>query len=110
MNTRYDMQYLSGGDAIFGPNYGGATVYTNTTADYVKTCPNLGRFLDQLKFNLPMENTIMGSIMYDKMDPAPAAAKWLKANPDAMTPWLAGVTTEDGSEPAETAVKKALGL
>jgi glycine betaine/proline transport system substrate-binding protein len=76
----------------------------------VKECPNLGRFLDQLKFNLPMENTIMGSIMYDKMDPAPAAAKWLKANPDAMTPWLAGVTTEDGSEPAETAVKKALGL
>jgi glycine betaine/proline transport system substrate-binding protein len=110
MNTTYDMQYLSGGDAIFGPNYGGATVYTNTTADYVKECPNLGKFLDQLKFTLPMENTIMGSIMYDKMDPAPAAAKWLKANPDAMTPWLAGVTTEDGSQPAEAAVKKALGL
>jgi glycine betaine/proline transport system substrate-binding protein len=57
-----------------------------------------------------MENTIMGYIMYQKMDPAPAAAKWLKANPDAMTPWLAGVTTEDGSQPAEAAVKKALGL
>ena len=51
MNTKYDMQYLSGGDAVFGPNYGGATVYTNTTADYVKECPNLGKFLDQLKFN-----------------------------------------------------------
>jgi glycine betaine/proline transport system substrate-binding protein len=110
MNTKYDMQYLSGGDAVFGPNYGGATVYTNTTAGYVAECPNLGKLLTQLKFNLTMENTIMGSIMYDKMDPAPAAAKWLKANPDVMTPWLAGVTTADGSQPAEDAVKKSLGL
>ena len=101
MNSKYDMQYLSGGDAIFGPNFGGATVYTNTTAGYAAECPNLGKFLNQLKFTLPMENQIMGSIMYDKMDPAPAAAKWLKANPDVLTPWLAGVTTEDGSQPAE---------
>jgi glycine betaine/proline transport system substrate-binding protein len=110
MNTKFDMQYLSGGDAIFGPNYGGATVFTNTTAGYVQECPNLGKLLTQLKFNLPMENTIMGSIEYDKVDPAPAAAKWLKANPDVMTPWLAGVTTADGSQPAEAAVKKSLGL
>jgi glycine betaine/proline transport system substrate-binding protein len=110
MNTKYDMKYLSGGDAVFGPDYGGATVYTNTTAGYVAACPNLGKFLSQLKFTLDMENQIMGSIMYDKMDPEPAAAKWLKANPDAMTPWLAGVTTADGSTPAEAAVKKSLGL
>ncbi len=110
MNTKFDMQYLSGGDAIFGPNYGGATVYTNTTANYVSECPNLGKFLTQLKFNLNMENQIMGSIMYDKMDPAAAAAKWLKANPSALTPWLAGVTTFDGSQPAEPVVRKALGL
>ncbi len=110
MNTKFDMQYLSGGDAVFGPNYGGATVFTNTTAGYVQQCPNLGKLLTQLKFSLGMENTIMGSIEYDKVDPAPAAAKWLKANPDAMTPWLAGVTTADGSQPAEDAVKKSLGL
>jgi glycine betaine/proline transport system substrate-binding protein len=110
MNTKYDMKYLTGGDAIFGPNYGGATVYTNTTGGYVTACPNTGKFLTQLKFTLEMENTIMGSIMYDKMDPAPAAAKWLKANPDAMTPWLAGVTTFDGSQPADAVVKKSLGL
>jgi glycine betaine/proline transport system substrate-binding protein len=77
-------------------------------ANYLQDCPNLGKFLTQLKFNLDMENTIMGSIMYDKMDPVPAATKWLKANPDAMTPWLQGVTTMDGSQPADEAVKKAL--
>ncbi|GAB0119717.1 glycine/betaine ABC transporter substrate-binding protein [Acidisoma sp. 7E03] len=110
MNTKYDMKYLSGGDAIFGPNYGGATVYTNTSGGYVKECPNVGKFLTQLKFTLDMENTIMGSIMYDKMDPQAAAAQWLKAHPDAMTRWLDGVTTFDGNQPALPVVKKALGL
>jgi ABC-type proline/glycine betaine transport system substrate-binding protein len=30
MNMRFDLKYLSGGDAAFGPNYGGATIYTVT--------------------------------------------------------------------------------
>lgn len=110
MNTKFDMKYLSGGDAVFGPNYGGATVYTNTSAGYVQACPNVGKFLQNLQFNLDMENTIMGYIMYDKMDPQPAAEKYLKAHPDVLTSWLAGVTTEDGSQPALPVVKKALGL
>lgn len=110
MNTKYDMTYLSGGDAIFGPNYGGATVYTNTSAGYVTACPNVGTFLKQLKFTLGMENEVMGSIMYDKMKPEDAAAKYLKAHPDMLNAWLAGVTTEDGSQPALPVVKKALGL
>ena len=33
---------------------------------------------------------------------------WLKANPDAITPWLSGVTTFDGGD-AAAAVKSALG-
>ncbi|GAB0114630.1 choline ABC transporter substrate-binding protein [Acidisoma sp. C75] len=110
MNTKFNMQYLSGGDAIFGPNYGGATVSTNTSAGYVQKCPNVGKFLQNLQFSLDMENTIMGSIMYDKMEPEAAAAKYLKAHPDVLTSWLAGVTTFDGSQPALPVVKKALGL
>ena len=39
MNTKFDMKYLSGGDDVFGPNYGGATVYTNTRAGYVRRVP-----------------------------------------------------------------------
>jgi glycine betaine/proline transport system substrate-binding protein len=38
-----------------------------------------------------------------------AATEWLKANPDALTPWLEGVTTFDGGD-ALAAVKAALGL
>jgi len=42
MNMRFDLRYLSGGDAVFGPNYGEARVYTNTRAGYSAQCPTSG--------------------------------------------------------------------
>ena len=62
MNANFSMAYLSGGDDWFGPNYGGATVYTNVRAGYTKECPNVGQLLDNLQFSLAMENEIMGAI------------------------------------------------
>ncbi|MBQ0748667.1 MAG: glycine/betaine ABC transporter substrate-binding protein, partial [Roseovarius sp.] len=87
----------------------GATIYTNTRAGYVAECPNVGKLLENLEFSLAMENEIMGAILNDGAKPEDAASAWLKANPDAMTPWLAGVTTKDGGD-AMAAVKSALGL
>ncbi len=109
MNSTYKMTYLSGGDDVFGPNYGGATVYTNVRAGYLQECPNVGAFIKNLVFTLPMENEIMGKILNDGKDPEVAATEWLKANPAAVTPWLAGVTTKDGGD-AMAAVKAKLGL
>jgi glycine betaine/proline transport system substrate-binding protein len=109
MNVKYKMTYLSGGDDSFGPNYGGATVYTMARAGYVTECPNVGKFLNNLVFNLEMEDEIMESIMDKGMQGKDAAKAWLKAHPDTVKPWLAGVTTKDGGD-AEAAVKKALGL
>jgi len=109
MNSKYKMSYLSGGDDVFGPNYGGATIYTNTRAGYTTECPNVGTFIKNLKFSLDTENVVMGYILLDGMDPAKAAEKWLKANPTVWEPWLAGVTTIDG-KPAVPAVKAALKL
>ena len=109
MNANIEMEYLDGGDDVFGPNYGGATVHTNTRKGLSEECPNLGKLLNNLVFSLPMENEIMGAILDDGDEPNVAATQWLKANPDAITPWLAGVTTFDGSDGAE-AVKAALGL
>ena len=51
MNANVEMQYLSGGDDIFGPDYGGATVHTNVRAGYTDECPNVGRFLENLVFS-----------------------------------------------------------
>ncbi|MBB5220977.1 glycine betaine/proline transport system substrate-binding protein [Amaricoccus macauensis] len=108
MNKNIDMVYLTGGDDFFGPNFGGATVYTNVRKGLVEECPNLGQFLNNLGFTLEMENAIMGAILDDGEDPEAAATAWLKANPDALGPWLQNVTTFDGQD-GLAAVKAALG-
>jgi glycine betaine/proline transport system substrate-binding protein len=109
MNANFAMAYLSGGDAVFGPNYGGAEVRTNTRKGLSAECPNLGRLLANMKFTLEMENEIMGAILDDGADPAEAAAAWLKENPAILETWLAGVTAADGGE-GLAAVKAELGL
>ena len=107
MNANFEMSYLEGGDDWFGPNLGGATVFTNTSAGYVDACPNVGKLLKNLEFTLAMENEIMGAILNDGEDARDAAEAWLKANPDAFMGWLDGVTTKDGGD-AVAAVKAAL--
>jgi glycine betaine/proline transport system substrate-binding protein len=109
MNANIEMAYLSGGDDVFGPNYGGATVHTNVRKGLVEECPNLGKLLTNMVFSLKMENEIMGAILDGGKDPAEAATDWLKANPDAIGPWLEGVTTLDGGD-AMAAVKSSLGM
>lgn len=109
MNANVEMSYLSGGDDVFGPNFGGATVHTNVRAGYTTECPNLGALLNNLVFSLEMENEIMGAILNDGADPEAAATEWLKANPEALDTWLAGVTTLSGEE-GLAAVKSSLGL
>jgi len=96
--------YLEGmGDSGFGA----ATVHTNVRAGYLTECPNVGKFIKNLKFDLSMENQIMKPIL-DGGDANQAATDWLKAHPDTVTPWLDGVTTFDGGD-ASAAVKASLG-
>lgn len=109
MNANFDMGYLTGGDDFFGPNLGGATVYTNTRAGYVGECPNVGALLMNLEFTLEMQNQIMAAILDDGEEAEDAAKIWLSANPDVFTAWLDGVTTMDGGD-AVGAVKAALGM
>lgn len=109
MNANYDMAYLSGGDDVFGPDFGGATVYTNVRKGYAADCPNIGKLLDNLEFSLKLENEIMGSILNDGAEPKAAATEWLKKNPQVLDGWLAGVTTFDGGD-AMAAAKKSLGM
>jgi glycine betaine/proline transport system substrate-binding protein len=107
MNAKFKLTYLTGGDDLFGPNFGGATIFTNTRAGYVNECPNTGKLLQNLVFSLAMENEIMGAILNDGTDPAEAAKTWLAANPATWEPWLDGVTTKDGGD-AKAAVAAAL--
>jgi len=58
MNANFDMSYLTGGDDFFGPNLGGATIYTNVRAGYADECKNTGNLLKNLKFTLAITNKI----------------------------------------------------
>ena len=109
MNANHDLTYLTGGDDVFGPDFGGATVYTNVRAGYTSECPNVGQLLENLVFTLAMENEIMGAILNDGEDPQDAATAWLQANPDVLGAWLDGVTTFDG-QPGLAAVRSHLGV
>ena len=109
MNSDYDLVYLSGGDDYFGPNFGGADVFTNTRRGYASDCPNMGRFLRNLRFSLKMENDIMGGILNGGKAPEDAASEWLKANPEVLDQWLNGVEAADGGS-AREAVRGALGF
>ena len=107
MNMRFDLKYLAGGDEVFGPNYGGATIYTVTRKGYSAECPNIGRLLTNLKFTLRGESEMMAAIL-DRHEPADVAAtEWLKANPTATKAWLDGVLTFEG-RPAASALAHAV--
>ena len=89
--------YLDGmGDSGFGA----ATVSTNVRAGYTTECPNAGKLLSNLKFDLAMEGAMMAPVLKDGADPKVVAMDWLKANPDAAKAWLDGVTTFDGGDAA----------
>ena len=51
----------------------------------------------------------MGKILDEGAEGPAAAKEWLKAHPDQIDKWLAGVTTFKG-EPGAEAVKANLGL
>lgn len=104
MNMRFDLRYLAGGDAVFGPNFGGATVFTVIRTGYAAECPNMGRLLRNLKFTPRGESQIMAAMLDQHQQPEAAAAAWMQANPRVVASWLSGVYTFDG-RPALDAVR-----
>ncbi|RDJ98154.1 choline ABC transporter substrate-binding protein [Paraburkholderia lacunae] len=97
MNVQMKIDYLSGGDDVFGANYGEAKVLTVTPPDYAARCPNVAKLVSNLQFTTDIENRVMLPIM-NKVDANKAARDWLKANPAVLDKWLAGVKTFDGKD------------
>lgn len=96
MNSNVEMEYLAGGDDFFGPNYGGANVYTNVRSNYLTECPNVGQLLKNISFSLEMENSLMEAILNQKVQPEKAARQWLSENPQQVEAWLKDVKTREG--------------
>jgi len=100
MNVKFDMAYLDGGDDFFGPDQGGATIWTATRAGYAEDCPNLGTFFKGLKFTVALESQMMGYILDDGLDGPGAATKYIKEHPETIDTWLKDVVSMDGKEAA----------
>ena len=96
MNMQFDLHYLTGGDATFGPNFGGARVLTVTRAGYLRQCPNVAQLLRNLVFTTHGESEVMRSILVEHQTPEVAARNWLAANPAVKATWLEGVHTYSG--------------
>ena len=106
MNANFEMAYLAGGDDWFGPDYGGATVYTNARHGFKAACPNVYAFLMNLEFSLAMENQLMAAILNDNKDPEDAAEAYLEAHPEVLDDWLVGIKTKDGEDGLEELKKE----
>ena len=107
MNLNLKMEYLAGGDAEFGPNYGGSTVWTLTRPGYASACPNVAKFFKNLVFSVDQENEGMKLMLDDGATGEEAALAMIRKNPQNLDRWLDGVTMFDGS-PALPSVKDAL--
>lgn len=91
MNTRFAMRYLSGGDAWFGPEFGGATVHTVTRRGLRDACPNLARLLAQVAFTVDEENAWMEALLAGGQRPEAMARAWVAAHPERVAAWTSGV-------------------
>ncbi|GGF74236.1 glycine/betaine ABC transporter substrate-binding protein [Paracoccus acridae] len=109
MNVRYDIEYLTEGNDMFGPEDGAATVLTNTRRGLSAECPNLGKFLANLSFTVEAEDVMMSYILDEGMEGREAAHRWLRENPTVLEAWLDGVTTVEG-EPGQATAMNKLGL
>ena len=103
MNLRFTLRYLTGGDSTFGPNYGGATIYTVVRTGYGRQCPNVARLVGNLKFTTAEESEIMTRILDAKETPEIAATAWIRQHSHEVSVWLQGVHTIDG-RPASLAL------
>lgn len=108
MNSQYEITYLSGGDDVFGPDYGAAKVFSVVKPDYQQRCPNIGKLISQLRFTVEGESQLMEDIL-DKKDPETVANTWMKNNPEVLERWLDGITTFDGQD-GLAAARRHVGL
>ena len=109
MNTRFDIDFLADGDDYFGPDYGAATVHTAVRQGLLEESPNLGQFLQNLRFTLEQENELMLMIDEEGMDAQEAGREWLISNPGILDEWLDGVVAVDGTDGVQ-AVRAALDI
>ena len=118
MNINIDLKFLNGGADYWGPNQGGATVYTLSRTGYAWECPNVGQFLENYSYTVEEQSKMAGYVINEEMDYAEAGRKLIQEKPELLERWFGQggtyqtgpVKTADGSDNAKGVVMEALGL
>jgi len=118
MNLNIDLKFLNGGEKYWGPNQGGATVYTLARKGYAWQCPNVGQFLENYTFTVDEQSKMAGYVINGGMDYAEAGRKLIKEEPELLDRWLGAggtyqtgpIKTRDGKSDAKDVVARALGM
>jgi len=118
MNLNIDLKLLKGGADYWGPNQGGATVYTQVREGYAWECPNVGQFLENYTYTVDEQSKLAGYVINQDMDYAEAGRKLIKEQPELLERWFGqggtyqtgAVKNADGSQKAKGVVQKALGM
>jgi glycine betaine/proline transport system substrate-binding protein len=118
MNLNMDIRYLGGGETYWGPNKGGAQVYTITAEGYAWRCPNVGQLLANYRFTLDEQNTLGQYVVNEDMSYLEAGKQLIQDKPELLDRWFGeigpyvytGIKTFDGSQNAKPVIKAALGM
>jgi glycine betaine/proline transport system substrate-binding protein len=105
MNLRSPIRYLSGGDDVFGPNFGASKVYTMVASGLDTRCPNLYTFLKNFRLTADQQSWIMLDTF--ESSKKSVGKTWVKVNKEILKPWLSGVRDKKGND-AEATVRAAL--
>ena len=101
--AKMKLHYLTG---LEDTGFGVARVDLLTRNGYIEQCPNVGKLFMNSSFTVEMNSEIMTPLA-EGGNAESVARDWLIAHPDAVSPWLTGVTTFDGGD-AVAAVKAVL--
>jgi glycine betaine/proline transport system substrate-binding protein len=118
MNVNIDLQFLNGGADYWGPNQGGATVYTVARKGYAWECPNIGQFLENYEYTVAEQSELAAYIVNDEMDYAEAGQTLIRNHPELIDRWFGqggtyqtgAVKTADGEASAHDVIADELGL
>ncbi|HEX2753666.1 MAG TPA: glycine betaine ABC transporter substrate-binding protein [Alphaproteobacteria bacterium] len=96
MNLRYKINYLTGGEKFIGENFGASTVQTDVRSGYLQECPNIGKLLQNLEFDVDSETKMMTDLVDKAEEPRTIVLAWLRQNPEWVKRSLNDVVSFEG--------------
>lgn len=108
MTINIDMRFLNGADEYFGPNGGGASVYTVVHPGFAWRCRNVGQFLKNYRFKAREQSRMAKYVLDDRIKELEAGQRLVRRDPDLLQRWFGhGGMLQDGPVKSRDGKKNA---